>query len=445
MEQVSGNTSTPLASDSAPPNIKKVVGASMAGTVAEWYEFYIYGIASTLVFGHLFFPNAGTTLDGIIAAFATYAIGFIARPLGGLVFGYFGDKYGRKKLLQLSLFLVGASTFLMGCLPGYNSIGYMAPVLLIVLRFIQGFAVGGEWGGAILLVGEHSPNHQRGFWASFPQSAVSAGNILASLVILALSMILSNEDFLSWGWRVAFWLSTIIIFIGYWIRRSVEDAPIFQEALKQAEEKQDNSSNFKELVTTYPKRLASGLLLRLGENTSYYMIVVFTITFLTLKVGIEYKTVLMILLAANVFHFFTMLFSGYLSDKIGRKPTMMAGNIGLIIWVFFYFSAISTGNYGTIFVMMCIGLLFQAMAYAPESATLAELFPTKMRYLGVSFSYQFASILAGSMAPIICAYLFKTYDATLPIEIYIAIVSFISVLAVASLKESKGIDLKDVK
>ena len=202
-------------------NIKKVVGAAMAGTIAEWYEFFIYGIASTLVFSKLFFPvmGDGSVLMGIIAAFATYAVGFLARPLGGLVFGHYGDKYGRKRLLQISLIMVGFATFMMGCIPSYASIGYAAPALLVILRFIQGFAVGGEWGGAMLLVGEHSPEHQRGFWTSFPQAAACAGNVLASLVLLGLSALLVAEDFLAWGWRVAFWLSAIIVFIGYYIRK----------------------------------------------------------------------------------------------------------------------------------------------------------------------------------------------------------------------------------
>ena len=219
----------------APSGLRKVVAASMAGTIVEWYEFFLYATAATLVFNVIFFPPSDNPLDNIIKAFLTYAVGFIARPLGGIVFGHFGDKYGRKKLLQLAIILVGVSTFLMGCLPTFDQIGYAAPILLIVLRFFQGFAVGGEWGGAVLLVAEHSPDKQRGFWASWPQAAVPAGNLLATVVLLTLSRTLTEEQFLSWGWRIGFWLSVVIVAVGYYIRTKVTDAPIFIEAQKEVE------------------------------------------------------------------------------------------------------------------------------------------------------------------------------------------------------------------
>lgn len=206
-------------------NLRKVVAASMAGTVVEWYEFFLYGTAATLVFNKIFFAKGTSDLDAILAAFITYAVGFAARPLGGIVFGHFGDKYGRKKLLQFSLVLVGASTFLMGCLPTFAQIGYWAPALLVVLRFLQGFAVGGEWGGAVLLVAEHSPDRERGFWASWPQAGVPVGNILATVVLLSVTTTLSETAFLSWGWRVGFWLSAVVVLIGYYIRTKVSDAP----------------------------------------------------------------------------------------------------------------------------------------------------------------------------------------------------------------------------
>ena len=233
--------SNPLHTQSAttPSGLKRVVAAAMAGTVAEWYEFFLYGTASALVFGQLFFRQTDSPIDGIIAAFALYAVGFLARPLGGLVFGHYGDKFGRKRLLQLSLIVVGITTFLMGCLPGFDSIGYAAPVLLVLLRLIQGFAFGGEWGGAILLVSEHCPDNRRGFWASWPQAGVPAGNLVATVALLLLSSNLSEEQFLAWGWRVAFWFSAVVVLIGYWIRTSVDDAPIFKEAqARQAQNKQ---------------------------------------------------------------------------------------------------------------------------------------------------------------------------------------------------------------
>jgi MFS family permease len=263
-----------------PAGLRRVVVASMAGTVVEWYEFFLYGTAATLVFNKVFFAQGGNDLDAILAAFVTYAVGFIARPLGGVVFGHYGDKYGRKKLLQFSLLLVGVSTFLMGCLPTFGQIGYLAPTLLVVLRFLQGFAVGGEWGGAVLLVAEHSPNRTRGFWASWPQAGVPVGNILATVVLLVLYGGLSHADFLSWGWRVAFWLSAVVVLIGYYIRTKVSDAPIFLAAQQEAEQIKESSFSAIEVLKRYPRGVLTAMGLRFGENIMYYLVVTFSITYL---------------------------------------------------------------------------------------------------------------------------------------------------------------------
>lgn len=427
-------------------SIKKVVGAAMAGTIAEWYEFFIYGIASTLVFSKLFFPTMGdgSVLMGVIAAFATYAVGFIARPLGGLVFGHYGDKYGRKKLLQISLIMVGFATFAMGCIPSYASIGYAAPAILVLLRFIQGFAVGGEWGGAMLLVGEHSPENQRGFWTSFPQAAACAGNVLASLVLLGLSYTLLQEDFLAWGWRIAFWLSAIIVFIGYYIRKNVEESEVFKAQIERQEQDKKASAGLKEVLVQYPKEALFGMLMRVGENSTYYIIVVFSIAYLSIQLKFNYTSILFLLLCANAFQFFAMIFSGFISDKIGRKRTMYIGYAGLIVWLPFYFSGLNTGEFVTVLFSMCIGLYFQAMCYAGQGAVLAEIFPTRMRYSGSSFCYQISSILAGSIAPIIATLLWKNYDSTVPITIYIFGVILLSIFAIFMLKETGGRSLHDV-
>ncbi len=427
-------------------SIKKVVGAAMAGTIAEWYEFFIYGIASTLVFSKIFFPTMGdgSVLMGIVAAFATYAVGFLARPLGGLVFGHFGDKYGRKRLLQISLIMVGIATFLMGCIPTYASIGYAAPVSLVLLRFIQGFAVGGEWGGAMLLVGEHSPENQRGFWTSFPQAAACAGNVLASLVLLSLSAMLVPEDFLAWGWRIAFWLSAVIVFIGYYIRKNVEESDVFKEQLKRQEDNVKAAAGIKEVLKHYPKQAICGMLMRVGENSAYYIIVVFSIAYLSIQMKFTYPTILALLLCANTFQFFSMISCGYMSDKIGRKLTMYIGYAGLIAWIPFYFYGLNTGEFAIVLFSMCFGLLFQGMCYAGQGAVLAEIFPTRMRYSGSSFCYQISSILAGSIAPMIATLLWKKFDSTLPITFYILFVITISIVAILMLKETRGRSLHEV-
>ena len=276
----SGRAARPAGSETEKSGLKKIVAASMVGTVVEWYEFFLYATAASLVFGTVFFPNAGSELDGIIAAFLTYAVGFIARPLGGIVFGQIGDKLGRKHTLQVTIIMVGAATFLMGCLPGFDTIGYWAPALLVALRFIQGFAVGGEWGGAVLLVAEHSPNASRGFWSSWPQAAVPVGNLLATLVLLTMTWILPPEQFLSWGWRVAFWLSAIIVVIGYYIRTHVSEAPIFLEARAQVEAEKAVNYGVLEVVRKYPKGILGAMGLRFAENILYYIIVSFSIVYL---------------------------------------------------------------------------------------------------------------------------------------------------------------------
>src|SRR6476469_6449546 len=249
--------------------LKRVVAASMAGTVVEWYEFFLYGTAATLVFSKVFFDQSGSDLNNILAAFITYAVGFAARPVGGVVFGHFGDKYGRKKLLQFSLLLVGVATFLMGCLPTFGQVGYWAPTMLVVLRFIQGFAVGGEWGGAVLLVAEHSPNQSRGFWSSWPQAAVPVGNMLATVVLFIMSNTLSAADFLGWGWRVAFWLSAVIVLIGYYIRTKVTDAPIFVAAQQEVERVKAASYGVVEVLKRYPRGVFTAMGLRFAENIMY--------------------------------------------------------------------------------------------------------------------------------------------------------------------------------
>ncbi|MBD0322406.1 MAG: MHS family MFS transporter, partial [Aldersonia sp.] len=342
----------------APKGLKKVVAASMAGTVVEWYEFFLYGTAATLVFGKIFFPNTGNELDGIFAAFITYAVGFAARPLGGIVFGHFGDKYGRKKLLQFSLLLVGTATFLMGCLPTFDQIGYWAPGLLVALRFVQGFAVGGEWGGAVLLVAEHSPKRDRGFWASWPQAGVPGGNFLATVVLLILTTTLSDESFLGWGWRVAFWLSAVIVLIGYYIRTQVSDAPIFVEAQKQREHIEAASYGLFEVLKRYPRGVFTAMGLRFGENVMYYLVVTFSITYLRVEVGANTSTILWWMLAAHAVHFMVIPLVGRLADRVGRRPVYFIGTVTTGTWGFFAFPMMGSGEHVVIMSAIIVGLVF---------------------------------------------------------------------------------------
>lgn len=430
--------------DATPTGLKKVVGASMAGTIVEWYEFFLYGTAATLVFSKVFFAAGTSELDAILAAFVTYAVGFFARPLGGIVFGHFGDKHGRKKLLQFSLVLVGGATFLMGCLPTFNQIGYWAPALLVTLRFIQGFAVGGEWGGAVLLVAEHSPNKSRGFWASWPQAGVPAGNLLATVVLLILTATLSDEAFLSWGWRVAFWLSAVIVFVGYYIRTKVTDAPIFLEAQKQAEVIKAASYGVFEVLKRYPRGVFTAMGLRFGENVMYYLVVTFTITYLSVEVGTDTQTILWWMLVAHAVHFAVIPLVGKLADRIGRRPVYMFGAVTAGTWGFFAYPMFNSGHNAVIMTAIIIGLVFHAFMYATQPAIMAEMFPTRMRYSGVSLGYQVTSIVAGSLAPIIAVALLSRFSSSVPIAWYLAGSCLITVIAVIAARETKGLALETV-
>jgi MFS family permease len=424
--------------------LKKIVAASMVGTVVEWYEFFLYATAASLVFGSYFFPNAGTELDGIIAAFLTYAVGFIARPLGGIVFGQIGDKLGRKHTLQITIILVGVATFLMGCLPGFAAIGYWAPALLVLLRFVQGFAVGGEWGGAVLLVAEHSPSTSRGFWSSWPQAAVPIGNLLATLVLLGMSWILPSDQFLGWGWRVAFWVSAIVVIIGYYIRTHVSEAPIFLEARAQVEAEKAVRYGVLEVVRKYPKGILGAMGLRFAENILYYIIVSFSIVYLKTVHDYDTSQLLLALLVAHAIHFLVIPQVGRLSDAVGRKPVYLAGAVLGASWAFFAFPMFDTENPVVIIAAVTIGLCFHALMYAGQPAIMAEMFPTRMRYSGVSLGYQVTSIIAGSLAPIIATALLQQYGSGFPVAIYVALACAVTAVAVITLKETRGVSLHDI-
>ena len=424
--------------------LKRVVAASMAGTVVEWYEFFLYGTAATLVFSKVFFAKGDSDLDAILAAFITYAVGFAARPVGGVVFGHFGDKYGRKKLLQFSLLLVGVATFLMGCLPTFGQVGYWAPTMLVVLRFIQGFAVGGEWGGAVLLVAEHSPNQSRAFWSSWPQAAVPVGNMLATVVLLVLTGTLSDDAFLSWGWRVAFWLSAVVVLIGYYIRTKVTDAPIFVAAQQEVERVKAASYGVVEVLKRYPRGVFTAMGLRFAENIMYYLVVTFSITYLKVQVHADTSDILWWLLAAHAVHFVAIPLVGRLSDRVGRRPVYFVGALAAGTWGFFAFPMMNSANYLVIMGAVISGLVIHAFMYAPQPAIMAEMFPTRMRYSGVSLGYQVTSIVAGSLAPIIAVKLLEVYDSSVPIALYLAGAAVITLIAVYFTRETKGIDLATV-
>ncbi|MCI9888800.1 MHS family MFS transporter [Micrococcales bacterium 31B] len=424
--------------------LRTVVKASMAGTVVEWYEFFLYATASTLVFSKILFPPSSDPYAPILAAFLTYAVGFIARPIGGVVFGHFGDKIGRKRLLQISLVLIGGATFLMGCIPDFNAIGYAAPALLVTLRFVQGFALGGEWGGAVLLVAEHASSERRGYWAAWPQAGVPVGNLLATLVLLLLNGVLSDAQFLAWGWRVSFWLSLVLVAVGYYIRTRVTDAPIFHESKQRMAELKSQSDGTKAALTEYPREVFIAMGLRMAENIFYYVVVTFSLVYLKDVVKMDTGQMLWVLAVANLVHFVVIPRVGALSDRVGRKPVYLVGVAGCIGWGFIAFPLMGSGSLGLVGLAIVLGLVLHAFMYSGQSAFMAEMFPTRMRYSGISLGSQLSSIVAGSLAPFIATKLLSSFDSWVPVALYLVVAGLITGVAVLAARETRGIDLREV-
>ena len=423
--------------------IRRIVAASMAGTVVEWYDFFLYATAAALVFNKVLMPETGNEYDAIIAAFVTYAVGFLARPLGGVIFGHIGDKVGRKHTLQLTILLIGAATVLMGCLPTFQQVGFLAPALLVILRFVQGVALGGEWGGAVLLVAEHSRNDERARWTAWPQAGVPAGNLLATVVLYTMSATLTDAAFLAWGWRVAFWLSAVVIVIGYYVRTRVSDAPIYEETKAEIDEGAKAYGVF-EVIKRYPRGVLTGMGLRFAENILYYLVVSFSIVYLGTALGMDTTRILGVVAAAHAFHFVVILIVGRLADGIGRKPLYIAGAILGATWCWFAFPAMDTRNTWVILAVLMAGLLFHAMMYAVQPAIMSEMFPTRMRYSGVSISYQVTSIVAGSLAPILATTWLKNTGSWWPTAVYMLVAAAVTLVAALALRETRGASLHDL-
>ena len=431
MEQAAGRT--PL---------KRVIMSSLVGTTIEWYEFFLYGSAAALVFNRLFFPSYDP-ITGTLLAFATYALGFVARPVGGIVFGHFGDRIGRKRLLMLSLILMGVATILIGLLPTYSQIGIWAPIALIVLRLVQGFAVGGEWGGAVLMVAEHGDSARRGFWASWPQAGVAAGSLLATGILALMAGVQSEADFLDWGWRIPFLLSAVLVVVGFYIRNRVPESPLFEEAREEQAEAPKIPAI--DVFRERPMALVLGAGLRVGENISYYILTVFSLSYLVDVADETRSLALNALLIGAAIQFFAIPFFAHLSDRIGRRPVYAFGGLGLAAWSFALFPLLGSGENLSIMIALVVGLVLHGAMYGPQAAFIAELFPTRIRYSGVSLAYQLTSIVAGSLAPIIALWLYREYQSALPVAIYVGASCAISGVSALLARETKGIDLKSIR
>ncbi|MEN3536971.1 MFS transporter [Microbispora sp. ZYX-F-249] len=425
-----------------PARIGKVVGASLIGTTIEWYDFFLYGSAAALVFNKLFFPTEDE-LTGTLLAFLTYAVGFVARPLGGLVFGHYGDRLGRKRLLVISLLLMGGSTFLIGCLPTYAALGAGAPLLLTLLRLVQGFALGGEWGGAVLLVSEHGHPRNRGFWASWPQAGAPGGNLIATGVLALLAAVQSEEAFLAWGWRIAFLLSGVLVLIGLWIRLTVAESPVFQQALARREPAP--KAPILGVLRHHWRDVLVAMGARMAENVSYYVITAFVLVYGTTTAGLPKGTVLNAVLIGSAIHFVTIPLWGALSDRIGRRPVYLLGAAAIGLWAFAFFPLIDTRNFALVTVAVTVGLVLHGAMYGPQAAFFSELFATRMRYSGVSIGYQLASIAAGGVAPLIAVALLDAYGSSVPISVYVLAAAILTMIAVLASRETRDRDLSAIE
>jgi MFS family permease len=417
--------------------LRRAVIASTIGTTIEWYDFFLYSTVTGLAFAKLYFPNEDP-LTGTLQAFGIYAVGFAARPVGAAIFGHYGDRIGRKAALIATLALMGIATFLVAFVPTYAEIGIWGAVALTVLRFIQGVGVGGEWGGSVLLSMEWArSNNSRGFIASWPQFGVPAGLFLANLAVLSFSAI-SGDQFLVWGWRAPFLISIVLVAIGLYIRLGILETPTFQ---RLAAENKLVRAPALEVIRRQPLQILLTALCRMGEQAPFYIFTAFVFTYGTTVLKVPRDLILIAVLTASVVSFFTIPFSGHISDRIGRKRMYLLGAAVTAVYGFVYFWLLNTALPGLIFLAIVLSLIPHDMMYGPQAALIAESFTGRLRYSGASLGYQLASIIAGGPAPLIATALFAQYKSGYAIAIYILVCCVISLLAGAALKDYTNKDI----
>jgi metabolite-proton symporter len=424
-----------------PAEARRVAVASAIGTTVEWYDFFIYGTAAAVVFGPQFFPQVSERA-GTLAAFATFAVGFIARPLGGLVMGHFGDRLGRKSMLVWSLMLMGFSTFGIGLLPNYAQLGLWAPALLITLRFIQGFALGGEWGGAVLMSVEHAPQGRRGFFGSFVALGLPAGIILSNLVFLLVSSIFTPAQFATWAWRIPFLASSVLVLVGLFVRLGISESPVFAEVLRTRAARRMP-------MLDVMRNDARAVLLAAGSYVAIsavgYIVIVYFVSYATRELGLSLTTALALLLTSAVVFALSIPTFAIWSDRFGRRRIMQWGCAAMVLWSLIFFPLADTKSIPLIALALCGMLLIQGAYIGPQPAVFSELFPTVIRYSGASLSLTLGTILGGALAPSIATALFGMTGNSWLVTVYMTTLSLISWLCVVALKETYRQDLTSAR
>ncbi|UWF78007.1 MFS transporter [Microbacterium neungamense] len=416
---------------------RRVLAGTLVGTTIEWYDFFIYAQAAGLVFGGLFFAPLGPT-GAQIASWASLGISFLFRPLGAVIAGHLGDRLGRKRMLVLTLILMGLATSLIGVLPTYADIGVLATVMLVLLRVLQGFSAGGEWGGAALMSVEHAPAGKRGLFGAYPQIGVPIGMILATFTMWVLRSSMTEEAFLAWGWRLPFLFSIVLIVVGYIIRRAVEESPIFKELL---ERKRESSAPLATLFRHHGREVVLTALIFIANNAAGYLLIAFFTTYVSTVVGMPQPTaLLMTTLASFGWLIFTMT-GGWLSDRLGRVRTFQIGYGLIAVWAIPMWFLIDTGNVGLYFIALFVLTIGLGLSYGPQSALYAEMFPADVRYSGVSIGYALGAILGGAFAPLIAQLLLQNTGTSWSIGVYVLIITIVSLVAVTLVKETKGVPL----
>jgi MFS family permease len=412
-------------------SLGRAFAASLSGTALEWYDFAAYSAASATLLGSLFFPS-GDKLAGTMAAFSTYAVGYLARPLGGFVFGRLGDVIGRKRVLVATLLLTGTATFLIGVLPTYGQIGGFAAVLLVLLRFAQGVGIGGEWGGAVLLSSEFGDPAKRGFWASAAQLGPPAGNLLANGVFALLALMLSDSQFTSWGWRVAFLLSALLVAFGLWIRLKLEETPVFR---RLAERGDRASAPVSEVFRHEWRPLLAAIFVRVCPDVLYALFTVFVLTYLTQHLHMSRGEGLAAVMIGSAVQLVVMPAAGALSDRVNRRRLYLAGTIAAMIWPFVFFPMIDGRSFGAVVLGVVVALVIHAMLYGPQAALVTEQFSPRLRYTGSSLAYTLAGVIGGALAPLLFTALLAGYGSWFALALYIVVTGVVTVVGVLLAKD----------